>query len=185
MAAGLASATMAQVPVTPAAPGEITGWWLQMNPGAGKPSALVLVYPADDPDGAGTLLFGRLLFSLKGDGSVYDRWTAPIGRADKLAGGPPLMGTDIIYQLKPKDGEWAGRIIDPRSGDEYDSRLWREGPNLVLRGQLKGILGFLGQNQTWLPFNESTAPTLWRLILEGQESLPDPAAIRPVVPRKK
>jgi hypothetical protein len=72
--------------------------------------------------------------------------------------------------------EWKGLIIDPTPGDEYDCVITKDGENLKVRGQLKG-LGFLGRDQKWLAASPADLPADFQV--------PDPASFVPVIPKKK
>ena len=121
-------------------------------------------------------LYGRMVATIDDKtGYIRDTLEKKSDKAEKLAGAPFYAGLDFVYRLEDKGKEWRGRIMDPESGEEYECRLWKEGENLIVRGQLKG-LGFLGRNQTWV---RADAAEL------GDFVLPDPGAFSPVIPRKK
>ena len=60
--------------------------------------------------------------------------TRPILRMDILTG--------FVYD---NDGEWDGKIYDPKDGKSYTCKLWVEGSTLKVRG----YLGWLFDTKTW------------------------------------
>lgn len=148
----------------------ILGLWKQVDDKSGKPETLVYIYEYQGK------LFGRMMVSLETDGSVKDTIFIQEHKAEKLAGDPPYCGLDYVYNLVPKGKEYRGGIIDPRTGEEYDCRVWKDRDKLIVRGQLKGF-GIFGRNQTWLIASTAELPPGF--------VLPDPAGFVPVIPKKK
>jgi uncharacterized protein (DUF2147 family) len=148
----------------------ILGFWKQVDEKSGKPDSLVYIYEYQGK------YFGRLIASYATDGTITDTILTKKDKADKLAGDPPFCGLDFVYNLEAKGKEYRGGIIDPRDAKEYDCRIWREGNNLIVRGQLKG-LGFLGRNQTWIAASIADLPAGF--------PMPDAKTFVPVIPKKK
>ena len=153
-----------------AAQESIVGFWKQVDEKSGKPDSLVYIYQYQGK------FFGRLIASYKTDGTIGDTILTKQDKADKLLGDPPFCGLDFVYNLEPKGKEYRGGIIDPRDAKEYDCRVWRDGNNLIVRGQLKG-LGFLGRNQTWIVSSIEELPAGF--------SMPDPKTFVPPIQKKK
>lgn len=148
----------------------ITGLWKQMDDKTGKPETLVYIYNYQGK------LYGRMILSFEDDGSIKDTIYTQKDKAEKLAGDPPYCGLDYVYNLVVKGNDYRGGIMDPRSAEEYDCRVWKEGNKLIVRGQLKGF-GIFGRNQTWLSASQADLPPDF--------VLPDPATFIPVIPKKK
>lgn len=51
-----------------------------------------------------------------------------------------------------KNGKHKGYVVDPEKGKTYTAKLWKQGENLILRGE---VLIF-GRNVTWPPFPETS-----------------------------
>lgn len=150
---------------------DITGIWKQIDEKTNKPETLVYIYSYQGK------LFGRMLVSYNSDGSVNDTIYIRKDVADKLMGAPPFCGLDYVYNLVAKGNEYKGGIMDPRTAEEYDCRVWKDGSKLIVRGQLKGLGFFLGRNQTWLAACAEDLPPGFQV--------PDPSTFVPVVPKKK
>lgn len=152
-----------------AAADNITGLWKQLNEKTGKAQSLVYIYSYQGK------LYGRMLAIYKDDGATFDETiVSPKTRSVGIVGTPYDCGMDFVYQLVDNGKEWGGGIIDPGEGKDYNCRAWKDGVKLILRGQLKGIGGFLGRNQTWMPASTADLPPGYTL----------PATIVPVVPQK-
>lgn len=62
--------------------------------------------------------------------------------------GGSKCGLVFIYDMRPDDGGWTGRILDPDDGHVYSSRLRMLGPDrLSLRGYL--LIPLLGGTRVW------------------------------------
>jgi len=57
----------------------------------------------------------------------------------------PILGIDILIGFVYDDGEWNGRIYDPKNGETYTAKLWMEGRSLKVRG----YLGWFFDTKTW------------------------------------
>jgi len=63
--------------------------------------------------------------------------------------GKPLVGLEILWDLKPYKDYWSyGKILDPANGKVYKCSIWMEKPDQL---QLRGYIGvsLLGRTQTW------------------------------------
>ncbi|HUW41536.1 MAG TPA: DUF2147 domain-containing protein [Rectinemataceae bacterium] len=153
---------------------DIVGLWKQLDDKSGKPQSIVCIY------GYQGRLFGRMIAAYDdATGKIKDTIYIRKDKADKLVGDPPFCGLDFVYNVVEKGSSFRGSIMDPRNGDEYDCNIKRNGTRLVVRGQLKGLLGFLGRNQTWV------ATTAADPDLPPGFVMPDPSSFVPVLPRKK
>lgn len=149
----------------------ITGFW-RIADRDGTPQGIVQIYEY------GGLLYGRMIATYDDAGrQIRDTIDTRIDKEDRLKGTPPLCGLDFVYGLKHSGNEWQGFIVDPDTGDEYVCRIWMEGENLMVRGQLKGWLGFLGGTQTWSPFDPRQ--------LESYVKPDELSGFVPVIPVKK
>lgn len=150
----------------------ILGLYKQIGVRSGKPESIVMLYSYQEK------IFGRRIASYDTEtGLVKDSIYLQKEKAGRLEGNPAACGLDYLYNLDDKGREYRGEIIDPRDGKVYDCRIWREENRLVVRGQLKSILGFLGRNQTWIVANAMDLPEDF--------IMPDPATFIPVIPRQK
>lgn len=60
----------------------------------------------------------------------------------------PIVGMDIIFGMTQDDDVWVkdDGILDPKTGNLYDAKIWLEDGKLKVRG----YLGFFYRTQTWL-----------------------------------
>lgn len=150
---------------------KITGLWKQLDDKTGKPQSIVYLY---DYQGK---IYGRMIASFDDETTaIKDTIYIKKEKTDKLVGDPAYCGLDYIYALADGGKEYRGGIMDPRSGEEYDCRVWKDGQRLTVRGQLKGLIK-LGRNQTWVPASLADLPAGF--------VLPDPASFIPVIPKAK
>lgn len=112
----------------------VVGFWTTVDDETKSPKSIVQIYEHNGH------YFGR----------VVDVLTNKQATA-KIPGNPPVIGLDIIWDLK-KDGDkyTGGKILDPQKGKVYGCEIWREDGVLIVRGKI----AFLGRNQTWLPNTE-------------------------------
>ncbi|MCL2806300.1 MAG: DUF2147 domain-containing protein [Treponema sp.] len=150
---------------------DVTGLWIIPQEKTNKPSAYVLFYMYNEK------LYGRMFVLLNPEtGEVADSMNTQIYRAENLAGSPPLCGLDFIYEMQDRGREWRGTIIDPSTGRLYDCSIRRDGTRMNVRGSLRGTMGLLGGNQTWLQGSASDLP--------DDIIIPDANTITPVIPRR-
>jgi uncharacterized protein (DUF2147 family) len=148
----------------------VLGLWKIIDDKTQKPTAVVQLYMY------GGQMYGRILVTIsKKTGQIDDTIYTKTFPAKGVAGLPPNCGLDFVYKMEDKGKEWKGLIIDPEPGDEYDCVIKKEGDNLKVRGQLKG-LGFLGRDQKWLAASPDDLP--------ADFAMPDVASFTPVIPKK-
>jgi uncharacterized protein (DUF2147 family) len=122
---------------------EVTGFWQTYNNKTKKPTSVIAVYPYQGN------YYGRIIATYDDDGSLKDTIWNPQSRAPGIVGKPYYCGLDIVWSARPtKNDKLKGHVFDPRKGRVYNALLWRDGNNLILRGE---VLMF-GKNMTWPPF---------------------------------
>ncbi len=57
----------------------------------------------------------------------------------------PILNMDILTSFVFNNGEWDGKIYDPKDGKTYQCKLWLENHALKVRG----YLGWLFDTKTW------------------------------------
>ena len=64
----------------------------------------------------------------------------------------PQCGLTLLYDLKPGDGSWDGRVLNPRSGQMYGASVTIPDPETL---KLRGYLGIslFGQTVTWTRYH--------------------------------
>jgi uncharacterized protein (DUF2147 family) len=61
-------------------------------------------------------------------------------------------GEQVLINMKPGQGKWSGRILDPNTGSTYDSTIALKGPD-TLRVQGCAFGGMFCGGQTWTRVN--------------------------------
>ena len=123
----------------------IAGFWRSISEKTGQTQCIVAIYEYQD------MYYGRIIGTCDANGKINDTMYAPKGRAPGVVGNPPYAGLDLLWDLRKKGSRYKGKIIDPEKGKIYDAKVWAEGGNLIIRGELL----FFGRNITWFPALES------------------------------
>ena len=144
---------------------DIEGFWKTVNED-GEAQCIIAVYPYED------LYYGRIIATYGDGGKIDDSIYQPVKRTDALVGSPFYSGLDIIWYLEDAGRKFKGKILDPEKGNVYNSELWIDGDNLVVRGKLL----FFGRSQEWLPVVSADLPKDFKL--------PDVKTFVPVIPEK-
>ena len=104
--------------------------------------------------------YGRMLATYDDNGNIKDSILEKKGKATGVVGNPPYCGMDFVYNIKKqiqngrKNPKYKGKIIDPEKGRVYNARLWLNGNDLILRGEL----WIFGKNIPWYKASESDLP---------------------------
>lgn len=145
----------------------IVGFWKSVDENSGNPQSVVAIYEHEGK------YYGRIVVTFNEDGSFEDSIMDPKNRAPGVKGNPYYSGLDIIWGLQPDGTKYTGgEIMDPEKGRIYDVKIWPEGEDLIVRGELL----FIGRNQTWPPAEADDFP-------EGFQK-PDLKTLVPVIPEK-
>lgn len=129
----------------------ITGLWKSTDQNSDKPRALVAIYQYHDQ------YFGRMLATYDDVGNIKDSILEKKDKAPGVVGNPPYCGMDFIYNVEQEDDDsnkYKGKILDPEKGKEYTAELWREGEDLIVRGEL----WIFGKNITWYKASRQDLP---------------------------
>ena len=152
---------------------DITGLWKTIDDETGNPKGVIAVYKYNG------MIYGRVIASFDDDGRyIDDDMYRQIDHSPYLVGEPAFNALTIIWDMKDKGKKWAaGKIMDPGDKEKkpaiYDCEMWKEGRNLVVRGQIL----FFGRNQTWHPMSTSEFPDGFRI--------PDWRSFKPEIPKIK
>ena len=128
---GVAALAAAAGPALAAAPQPIAGRWVTEDG-----SALVAIAPC------GRHWCGRIERVLKREPG---RPAVDANNPDPALRTRSVIGLPILTGFVAGDGQWDGRIYDPRNGKTYRSVLIREGRTL----RVKGCLGPFCRTQRW------------------------------------
>lgn len=149
----------------------VTGLWKIIDDRSQQPNAIALLYEYQGR------LYGRILVAINPKtGKVEDTILLKTYKSTRMVGEPAICGMDFVYHMEDRGKEWFGSIIDPEPGDEYECVIRKDGANLTVRGQLKG-LGIFGRNQVWMPASTNDLPL--------DISLPEASSLVPRIPRHK
>ena len=147
---------------------EIVGFWKSMSDSTGKPESIIAVYEYQNR------YYGRIILTYDDTGKIEDTLYAPKNRAPGVKGQPFYAGMDILWNLNKSGQKYKnGEIIDPEKGRIYGAELWRDGKDLVVRGEFL----FFGRNAKWPPAKEEDFPPDFKK--------PDLNKLTPVIPRVK
>ncbi len=142
----------------------IEGFWKTVNEETGEAQCIVAVYKYEG------LYYGKIIGTFGEDGKMDDSIYKPVKRAPGLAEKPFYSGLDIIWYLADRGSRFKGKILDPEHGKVYNSELWIDNGNLVVRGKLL----MFGRSQTWLPATKADFPKDFKM--------PDLKKLTPAVP---
>jgi uncharacterized protein (DUF2147 family) len=123
----------------------ITGLWKSRDQKSDTPRSLVVIYKYHDT------YYGRMIATYDEDGRINDTILEQKDRAPGIVGNPPYCGMDFVYDVKPKDlsrdgiQRYKGKVVDPQKGKVYKAQLWRDGEDLIFRGELF----IFGKNIRW------------------------------------
>jgi uncharacterized protein (DUF2147 family) len=123
---------------------DITGFWKTVNE-KGESQCIIAVYEYDD------VCYGRIVGTFGDNGVINDSIYHPTKRAPGVVGEPFYSGLDIIWGLVDVGVKYKGKILDPEKGNVYNSELWPDDGNLIVRGKYL----MFGRSYTWLPATES------------------------------
>lgn len=147
------------------AEGNIIGFWKSIDDVTHKAQSIVAIYEYQGK------YFGRLIVDFNDDGTVADTIYDPQVKAPGVVGEPFYAGMDFIWNLKQDGTKYIdGSILDPEKGDVYGAEVWRQGDDLIVRGELL----FFGRNQTWPTAKDSDFPSGFKK--------PDLKTLVPVIP---
>lgn len=145
---------------------DISGFWKTINE-QGEAQCIIAVYEYDN------VYYGRIIGSYDENGVMDDSIYAPKKRAPGVMGEPFYSGLDIIWGLVDVGVKFKGKILDPEKGNVYNSELWIDNGNLVVRGKYL----MFGRSQTWFPAADADFPKGFKK--------PDLSALVPSVPEVK
>lgn len=121
----------------------VLGFWQTIDDETNKPKSIVAVYEYQG------VIYARILKTYEADGvSERDNITLQKHKADKVKGEPFFCGLDFVWGMKknkPTDEKYKGKILNPPAGKIYNSEMWLEDGNLIVRGKI----GPFGKSQTW------------------------------------
>ena len=129
---------LAAVAARAAAAASPIGLWQTFDDQTGQPSGIVRVYDA------GGVLHAKVesVHNPADRDRICTRCTDD--RRDK-----PILGLEIIRDLRPSGDGWSGHVLDPQTGGIYSctAHLTQGGQELVLHGYL--LLPIIGRSTTW------------------------------------
>lgn len=146
----------------------IVGFWKSIDDKTNKPQSIVAIYEYKGK------CYGRLIATYNPQGKIDDTIYNPLKRAPGVQGDPYYVGLDFIWNLKKDGNRYVdGEIMDPEKGRIYSAKAWREGNDLIIRGEIF----FIGRNQKWPPATDNDFPAGFQK--------PDLATLVPKIPKTK
>lgn len=115
-----------------------------------------------------------MIGSYNEDGVMNDTIYKPVDRAPGIVGNPYYSGMELVYNLHQEeddDSKYKGHIVDPEEGKVYKCEVWRDGDNLIVRGEV----WVFGRNEVWPRAKPSDFPPNFKL--------PDTKKFVPVIPQ--
>jgi len=146
--------------------GSITGVWITRDEKSDKPRSIAVMYEYKG------IIYGRMIATYGDDGKIKDTIEEKKEKAPGVVGNPPYCGMDFVYNVRPSrsEGRFYGKIIDPEKGKIYNAQFWRQGDQLIVRGQL----WIFGKN---IPWKKATAKDLPKGF-----SMSEVKSFKPVIP---
>lgn len=114
------------------------GTWVTIDDKRKVDIAHVKIYKEDN------MLYGKVLKLLP---------TARVRTCEGCSGdlkNHPLQGMTLIKEVKPNDKKyWSdGKLLDPKSGRQYNCSIWLDDPN-TLKVRASFGISLIGRTQTW------------------------------------
>ena len=125
--------------LTAAAQQDITGQWKTIDDETGEAKSVVEIYKKDGK------YYGKIIKLFRKAGEDPDPICTECPE-DDYRFKKKIIGMEIIKDLEPQDGEYAGgTVLKPDEGTIYRCKLWLEDEKLMVRG----YWGFLYRTQEW------------------------------------
>lgn len=143
---------------------DIGGFWKNMNDETGVIQCVVAIYPYEGK------YYGRIISTYNAEGKMKDSLYHLKEPAPGVLGNPPYCGLDLLWDLEDSGAVYKGKIIDPQKGNVYNSEVWTDVDNLIIRGKLL----FFGRSTTWYPVSKDDFPDKFKM--------PDVSTFVPKIP---
>lgn len=148
---------------------DIVGYWKTIDEWEDRPQSIIGIYEHNDK------FYGRIVATYNTEGGIKDTMDSRKEIAEGVEGNRPYCGLDIIWNLTKNGDKYTdGKIMDPEKGRVYDAEAWREGSDLIMRGEIKVFGTAIGRNGKWLPAAPSDFPSHFKQ--------PDLTAFVPEIP---
>ena len=132
----MGGAALLMLGILPAAAASPLGVWKQIDDETGNERSHVEIYEE------GGKFFGKIikLIDPPEENPVCVECEGELKNA-------PVLGLRFMWDFEADGDEWTGgTILDPESGDTYNSKFWLEDANTL---KLRGYILFLYRTQTW------------------------------------
>lgn len=119
----------------------VEGKWITIDDKTNKKKSIVELYKEDGK------LYGKIVYLFPREGREPD---AKCTECTDDRKGEPLLGLQIVRDLKEENGTWkGGTIVDPENGKIYTLKLWVDEKNNNSLN-VRGYIGPLYRTQTWV-----------------------------------
>jgi len=118
----------------------VFGKWVSIDDKSNEKKAIVEIYEKNGK------VYGKIVFLYRKPGENPDPVCEACDKDDPRYK-KKIIGMEVIQGLE-KDGEEYvnGEVLDPKYGNIYDCKIWREGEKLIVRG----YLFFFYRTQIWV-----------------------------------
>jgi len=134
----------------------LVGFYKTIDDDTNQAKSIVRLYECN-----GDAMCGRIVALFDATGTkIEETISNPVRVAEILEGKPHLDGLDIIWEMRwdADSNEFSGgRIIDPKNGRVYRSRIWADPDDASLL-RVRGMIGPFGRTQVWHAVATSDLP---------------------------
>ena len=143
----------------------LLGFYKTIDDSTGNAKSIVRLYECDGS------MCGRIVALFDPTGATIEETISnPVRVAEILEGKPHMDGLDIMWEMQwsERNSEFSGgRIMDPKTGRVYRSRVWQDSDDESLL-RVRGMVGPFGRTQVWHAVRKSDLPKdLQKLDVSG------------------
>lgn len=135
-----------------------SGKWMTFNEETGNPLSIVYIYQDQKNESWEGRIDSIILQPNQGENPVCINCPANFK-------GKPVIGMQFLWDFEQSDNEWiGGKILDPQSGNIYDSKIWLSGDREIKVRGYGGPFDLFYKTQTWIQLEGKGIEGLWQTI---------------------